>query len=666
MQTTQPRVSAERAYSHASTAPRANGTTPRRRRRSAWPRGTFLRLRLGLHLHLGLILAAGIAACAASAEIATANPLPGSSEAFILEAASPQSPLALGSEGSIWFGEYGAGFEDRYVTGGVGRVSPLGLVTGDFRNPSRATPACQEPETCYRVIGGIALGPDHDIWFTEHGGEDYGTSFVGRVTTFGAVETFPISFEDPPLGRNPGAIALGSDGNMWFLNPDSEPYARLPRTSAIGRVTPGGEITEFPMPEKEEPVGGIVQGSDGNMWFLADELTVEPPFHHRSGHSSIGYIEPSGKISLISLPAESAPSSVALGPEGDVWFVAPGTHRIGKVTPTGVITEYPVPEIDFESFIARGPDGNMWFTTSLSPGALGRITPEGDVTIFPDVTPGGASPLGLIPGDDGTLWFTAEPRREGSELVRYVVPYVPTLEAAPVIAEDPIVGHVVETSNGVWAHSPTTFTYQWLSCDEGGSGCVAIPGGAGKTYAVGQGDAGRTLRVVVTATGPGGSAQAQSAPTAVVQSPSVPTRAVPSPEESPVVPTTIAWSFSATRKFTKVLALQLRSLPTGSSIEVLCAVHACPFRVGEARLSGDVLLCARHSCRAGPLRHEQRSLTLTPLFRAKRLPVRTRLTVRVVRPGWQGKLFVFTMLAARDPRAVIDCLSSPSGASHPC
>jgi virginiamycin B lyase len=659
MQTAQPYVFIERAYPDAPTAPRAEGSTPasRRRRRSASPSGA---------LRLGLILAVALAAYSATARIAMANSLPGSSEAFILEGASSRSPIALGFEGSIWFGEPGAGFEEQYVTGGVGRMSSLGLITGDFRNPSRATPSCPEPDACYRPIGGIALAPNHDIWFTEHGIEDYGTSFIGRVTTFGAVETFPISREDPPLGRNPGAIALGSDGNMWFLNPDSEPYARPPRTSAIGRVTPSGEITEFPLPENEEPVGGIVQGADGKMWFLANEFKVAPFFHERTGHSSIGYITPSGKVSLIPLPAESDPSSVALGAEGDVWFVAPGTHRISKVTPEGAITEYPVREIDFESVIAPGPDGNMWFTASLSPGALGRITPEGDVTIFPDVTPGGASPLSLTAGDDGTFWFTAEPRREGVELVRYVVPYVPTIETSPAIVGDPIVGRTVETSNGVWAHSPTAFAYQWLACDEGGSSCVAIPGSAGKTYAMGQGDAGRTLRVLVTATGPGGLAQAQSAPTAVVQSPSAPTRAATSAKESPVVPTTITWSFSAARKFTKVLALQLRSLPIDSSVEVHCAVHACTFNVGKARLSGDLFVCGRHSCRAGPLRHAQQSLTLSPLFRAKRLAVRTRLTVRVVRSGWQGKLFAFTMLAARDPRPVIDCLSSSSGASHPC
>jgi streptogramin lyase len=592
---------------------------------------------------------------------------------FALEAGWAQSPIALGFEGSIWYGEVGNGYntdvdgkaEETYIGGGVGRISPLGLITGDFRNPSRASQSCGEPTACARMVGGVALAPDHDIWFTEHGFEDYGTSFIGRVTTFGAMETFPISLSDP-LGRNPEAIALGSDGNMWFLNPDSEPFARAAHTSAIGRVTPSGEITEFPLPEKEEPFGGIVQGSDGNMWFLAGELLAEDGSRSRSGRSSIGYITPSGKVSLIPLPGYSNATSIAAGPDGDVWFIAAETNQIGKVTPGGVITEYPVPEVGFGSVIAPGPDGNMWFTVTSFPDALGRITPEGDVTtFFSDVPRGFDSPRDLIPGNDGTLWFTAGSEQEGSKLVHYAVPYVPAVETLPAITGDPIVGHVLETSDGIWAHSPTAFAYQWLSCDAGGTGCAAIPGDTSRSYSVGQGDMGRTLRVAVTATGLGGSAQAQSAPTAVVQSPSVPTRVVASGEESPVLPTTIGWSFSAARKFTKVLALQLRSLPADSSIEVLCAVHACTFDADKAHLSGYLFRCRRHSCRAGPLRHARRSLTLTPLFHATRLPVGTRLTVRVERPGWQGKLFAFTVLTARDPRTAIDCLSS-SGASHPC
>ncbi len=64
------------------------------------------------------------------------------------------------------------------------------------------------------------------------------------------------------LTRKPGpndvsgaeGIAAGPDGNLWF----TEPFAK-----AIGRVTPGGQITEFPVSSGNAP-DEIAAGPDGN------------------------------------------------------------------------------------------------------------------------------------------------------------------------------------------------------------------------------------------------------------------------------------------------------------------------------------------------------------------------------------------------------------------
>jgi sugar lactone lactonase YvrE len=57
------------------------------------------------------------------------------------------------------------------------------------------------------------------------------------------------------------AIAAGPDGNMWFTD------AGYP--SAIGRITPSGQITEFNtgVPGNARRPSGIAAGADGNMWF---------------------------------------------------------------------------------------------------------------------------------------------------------------------------------------------------------------------------------------------------------------------------------------------------------------------------------------------------------------------------------------------------------------
>jgi streptogramin lyase len=39
----------------------------------------------------------------------------------------------------------------------------------------------------------------------------------------------------------PGFIAAGADGNLWFTEP----------TGKIGRLTPGGSLTEFPVTTRD-------------------------------------------------------------------------------------------------------------------------------------------------------------------------------------------------------------------------------------------------------------------------------------------------------------------------------------------------------------------------------------------------------------------------------
>ena len=53
-------------------------------------------------------------------------------------------------------------------------------------------------------------------------------------------------------------IAAGPDGNVWF--------AELGGNN-LGRITPDGTITEFPLPNPSSQPFAIAQGTDGAMWF---------------------------------------------------------------------------------------------------------------------------------------------------------------------------------------------------------------------------------------------------------------------------------------------------------------------------------------------------------------------------------------------------------------
>src|SRR6266851_5201233 len=54
----------------------------------------------------------------------------------------------------------------------------------------------------------------------------------------------------------PRGITAGPDGNLWFAESNN-----------IGRITPSGSITTFPVPTQSSSPEGITAGPDGNLWF---------------------------------------------------------------------------------------------------------------------------------------------------------------------------------------------------------------------------------------------------------------------------------------------------------------------------------------------------------------------------------------------------------------
>ena len=92
----------------------------------------------------------------------------------------------------------------------------------------------------------------------------------------------------------------------------------------------------------------------------------------------------------------------------------------------------------------------------------------------------------------------------------------PVNTAPPTITGTTQVGQTLTAGNGTWTNSPTSFAYQWLRCNAGGNSCANVANGTQRTYTLVGADAGRTIRVRVTATNAEGSASAQSDQTAVI------------------------------------------------------------------------------------------------------------------------------------------------------
>jgi large repetitive protein len=91
----------------------------------------------------------------------------------------------------------------------------------------------------------------------------------------------------------------------------------------------------------------------------------------------------------------------------------------------------------------------------------------------------------------------------------------PTNSVLPSVSGTAQEGQTLTAGAGTWTHSPT-FAYQWQHCNSSGTGCTAVSGATNSTFDLTGADVGFRIRVHVTATNNGGSASADSNPTAAV------------------------------------------------------------------------------------------------------------------------------------------------------
>ncbi len=179
--------------------------------------------------------------------------------------------------------------------------------------------------------------------------------------------------------RSAGFTA-GPDGNFWFTLVDNQ----------IGRITPAGQVTTFPIPATDLGPRKITPGPDGNLWFTT-----------RQGDTQIGRITPTGQVTLF--PTGTSNADIVAGPDGNLWYTEDSSNTIGQMTPAGQVTEFPVSFTP--TSINAGPDGRLWITEYETPltSDIGWITTDGKVT--ESHLPGSVT-TGATFGPDGNFWFT--------------------------------------------------------------------------------------------------------------------------------------------------------------------------------------------------------------------------------------------------------------------
>ncbi|HTC44169.1 MAG TPA: hypothetical protein VK696_03890 [Steroidobacteraceae bacterium] len=211
------------------------------------------------------------------------------------EIATPNSQpraICLGADGNIWFG--------MFAGGKIGRITPAGLIS-EFSPPT--------PDSGPRAL---ATGADGNVWFSE-----YRTNRIGRITPKGVITEFPL----PRPNSGPGDITMGSDGALWFVELSGGMDGLRTDGNRVGRISYEGRISEYPMPAGGASAINVAVGPDHNVWYSRGAL--------------LGRVTPAGVITEFPI-GDARAVGLSAGSDREpptrlvnrLWFADGGANRI--------------------------------------------------------------------------------------------------------------------------------------------------------------------------------------------------------------------------------------------------------------------------------------------------------------------------------------------------
>jgi streptogramin lyase len=292
---------------------------------------------------------------------------------------APISGGGMNSAGMSSGGMSSGGSTGMAGNGVMGTANAPGITFTEYNIPTKFTDQNGKTGNDFGSNPGeIAAGPDGNLWFNHQSTAPNAIQSISPTGTFAAVMVTTGTTNIGPTG-----VTAGPDGKVWYA-----------KQNGLGNVDLSSSmVQEFGVPNSGDPAG-IVTGPDGKLWL------TEPI------HNAIASSTTAAKVTEYPLPvANSGPFAIAVGPDMNLWFTEAGAagNKIGRITTSGTITEFPIatPASNPRS-ITKGPDGNIWFT-ELDGRKIGRVTPTGTITEFG--LPSSANPGDIVAGKDGNLWF---------------------------------------------------------------------------------------------------------------------------------------------------------------------------------------------------------------------------------------------------------------------
>jgi streptogramin lyase len=243
--------------------------------------------------------------------------------------------LSYGPDGNLWFTDSG--------TKAIGVFNPFSHAVSEFS--AGLNPGSQ--------LNSLVAGGDGNVWFTDQGT----TKAIGVINpTTHAISEFSSGLN---AGSLPGIPTFGPDGNIWFADGGT--------TRAIGRINVSTHaIAEFSSGISSTGASRAIAGPDGNLWFV-DKSRTAP---------AVGRITPNGVITefpVTLLPGQFL-NAANFGPDGGLWIGADSPGGIARFDlTTHAYTTFSNSLSGQPGVLVAGPDLNMWSTDSGATPAFARV-----------------------------------------------------------------------------------------------------------------------------------------------------------------------------------------------------------------------------------------------------------------------------------------------------
>lgn len=262
--------------------------------------------------------------------------------------------IAAGPDGNLWF--------TMWADDMIGRINLQGDIS-QFPVPKPAT-----------EFVAITPGPDGNLWFTSEN-----TQLLGRITPQGTITEFPTSYGTL-------YIVSGPDGNLWISG-----------YTSIGRFSPNdGTLTEFRPRTLNCLPGALTVGPDGNIWF------VEPRC------DAYGKITPQGVITEYPFPlTNSYVTSLAFGPDGQLWFTDAGNNKIVSLPmPVGTAPQLTSLSLTCPAqVVAEQNGGRCSATAKYADGSSADVSAHLSLNVSASLTSSDNTALSILPNSVHSATF---------------------------------------------------------------------------------------------------------------------------------------------------------------------------------------------------------------------------------------------------------------------